>query len=402
MSTPLDMFFALGPGELYLLFWLSIIMDFPRYFLSVFAAVIAPGRYPEGETAYTASAVVACYNEASSIAACVAALKAAGADQIIVVNDGSTDDTLAVTLQLVGVVVINNPERLGKAASVNVALTYCTGDLILIADADTILTPDAIAKAKPYFLDAKVAGVGVNLGIRNATASLTTRLQAIEYAITFTAGRMFADALGVLPNISGAAGLFRRSALEAIGGLDIEVAEDAALAMKLRRAGWRLRHASNALAWTAAPDEPATLALQRLRWDASIITIYWRKFGGFINPFARDLNGANLLTSLDVLVFSVAMQMAFPIYLGWVWSRVGWATTFVLLAAVMIGLLFADVIILLLVRLPPRLVAYAPLYIVIQTAIMRPLRVFALVGELAFSITKYDDYVPRSQRGRLT
>ncbi len=400
MSAPLDLFLALGPGELYLLFWLAIVMDFPRYLLSVFVVAIAPGRYPQGATDFTVSAVIACHNEAHSITACVEALRSAGIDQIVVVNDASSDSTLAV-ISALGVTAVDNFDRVGKPSSVNVGLLYCTGDLVLISDADTTLEPEAIERIKPYFRDPLVAGVGLNLRIRNAFVSLTTRVQAIEYAVAFTGGRMFADAFGILPNISGAGGVFRRSALDVVGGLDVEVAEDAALAMKLRHAGFKLRYAGNAYAWTNVPEEPATLTLQRIRWDASIITIWWKKFGFLVNPFARDLRAGNLFTSLDVLVFSVLMQLVFPVYLWWMWVKIGPAA-FTILAAVMIGLAIADIAIVLLVGLPARLIVYVPLFLVVQTVLMRPLRIFALAAELAFSITHYDDYIPESQRWRLT
>lgn len=422
MSLSLELFLALGPGELVLLFWLAIIMDFPRYFLSVFVVAIAPGRYPEAVppaapavedgaeagmeapcsvgAALRVSAIVSCYNEAHSIRACVESLRAAGVDQIVVVNDGSTDDTFAVLTQL-DVLILDNPQRFGKPASVNLALAQCVGDLVVIVDADTTVEPDAIENAKPYFLDPLVAGVGLNLKVRNAAATLTTRLQAIEYAVAFTGGRMFADAFGILNNVSGAGGVFRREALDMIGGLDIEVAEDAALSMKLRHTGWKLRYAGNACAWTNVPEEPAELALQRIRWDASIITIWWKKYGFMVNPFAPDLRVGNLFTALDVLVFAVIMQLVLPLYLWWLWLKVG-VTAFTLLATVMIGLAVVDTAIILLVGLPAWLILYIPLYLVVQTLIMRPLRVAALVAELAFSITKYDDYLPAHQRGRLT
>ena len=68
----------------------------------------------------------------------------------------------------------------------------------------------------------------------------------------------------------------------------------------------------------------------------------------------------------------------------------------------MIALAAVDVIILLLVRTPLRLLPYVPFYIVVETIVMRPLRVIALIGELCFSITRYDPYLPKEQRSRLT
>jgi cellulose synthase/poly-beta-1,6-N-acetylglucosamine synthase-like glycosyltransferase len=400
MSSSLDMLLAFGPGELKLLFGLTIIMDVPRYLLSTFVVVVAPGRYPQSQISLKVSAAVSCYNEERAIASCVGALRTAGVEEIVVVDDGSEDRTYDVLCRL-GVVVLRNEQRQGKPVALNTALLQCTGDLVVICDADTTLDASALMAVKPYFQDPEVAAVGLNLRVRNATASLITRLQSIEYAIVFTAGRLFSDAFGILPNVSGAGGVFRRDALDAVGGLDVEVAEDAALAMKLRRAGWKLRYAGNATAATQVPADLAALTLQRLRWDASIITIWWRKFGNMINPFARDLRGSNLVTSLDVLIFSVAFQLAFPVYLWWMWSKAGF-TALVILGAVMLGLMVLDVLIIAMVGLPLRLLPYVPFYIVAQVFVLRPLRIFALVAELTFSITRYDDYLPAHQRWQLT
>src|SRR6185436_15425068 len=106
------------------------------------------------------------------------------------------------------------------------------------------------------------------------------------------------------------AGIFRRAALDQVGGWPCEVAEDAALTMQLRAAGWTVRYAAEALARTAVPETVPALILQRLRWDASIVTIWWRRFGFLLNPFSRQFRPLNLLTSLDVLVFNAVLPLA--------------------------------------------------------------------------------------------
>jgi poly-beta-1,6-N-acetyl-D-glucosamine synthase len=140
-----------------------------------------------------------------------------------------------------------------------------------------------------------------------------------------------ADALGILPNVSGAAGAFRRTALEQVGGQDIEVAEDAALFMKLRDAGWQLRFAPDAIARTIAPETMVALLLQRLRWDSSIITIWWRKYARNLNPFEQHFSFANIWTNLDVLWFSAVLPLVLPVYVLWLYNSVGEASiTFLL------------------------------------------------------------------------
>jgi poly-beta-1,6-N-acetyl-D-glucosamine synthase len=396
-----DLIRAMGQDELMAFFWLSLLLDVPRYFISALVLVLVrPDGTGTASRDRTVSAIVACHNEGHSIRKCIDSLRANAIEQIIVVNDGSTDGThdAAVTA---GATVIDLPERIGKALAVNVALPHCTGEAVLIADADTVFAPGSVAIAESY-LEQGVGGVCFNLGITNVAATLTTRFQAIEYFIIFTVGKSMADAFNIMPNVSGAAGLFRRAAMNAVGGLDCEVAEDAALSMKLRVNGWNLRYGYDAHAATAVPETPTDLFLQRLRWDASIVTIWWRKFGFVLNPFSKRFTPRTLFTSLDVLVFSMFLPLVLPGYLVWLWMLIGIEDVLMLFSAVLTVLFGMEIVILLLLRVPIRYLPYVPYYLLVQTVVMRPFRAFALVAELIFRVTHYDDYVPKAQRWRLT
>src|SRR5262249_53395560 len=222
--------------------------DLPRYLLSAIAMACVPWHSPPPKR-YSTSAVVAGHNEAKTIRQCVCSLEV---DEIIVVDDGSTDDMwLEVQrLQEEGLVAkaIRLPSRQDKPAAINAGLALCSGEMVLLIVADTVLDSGAGAAALGHYSDPKVGGVNFNLQVRNEGATLTTRLQAIEYSIAISVGKRMADAFGILPNVSGAAGAFRRSALEQVGGQDIEVAEDAAWSMKLRDPAWRLRLRPDAIA----------------------------------------------------------------------------------------------------------------------------------------------------------
>jgi poly-beta-1,6-N-acetyl-D-glucosamine synthase len=237
LSPSFDLLMALDSADLILLFWFTLIFDLPRYFISVAVIVLIP-RKQLPPLRLTNSAIVAGHNEAMSLRACVESIEA---DQIVIVDDGSTDAMweVAQTLLSEGLAhaAIRLPVRSSKPAAINAGLESCTGEIIFIVDADTILDRGAIAAALPYFADPKVGGVSCDLKIRNEEASLITRFQAIEYATSITIGKQIADMLGILPNVSGACGAFRRSALLQVGGLGIEVAEDADLSMNLRRHG---------------------------------------------------------------------------------------------------------------------------------------------------------------------
>jgi poly-beta-1,6-N-acetyl-D-glucosamine synthase len=401
LPASFDLLLALTPADLMLLFWFTILFDLPRYLISVTVVALIP-RAKLPPVKLTTSAVIAGHNEAESLRACIESVQT---DQIVIVDDGSTDTMWEVAQTLLNDgrahVAIRLPVRSSKPEAINVGLQQCTGEIVFIIDADTILDSGAIAAALPYFADSKVGGVSCDLKLRNSEASLTTRFQAIEYATSITAGKQIADMLGIMPNVSGACGAFRHSALLEVGGFGIEVAEDADLSMNLRRHGWELRFAPEAIARTNGPEAIIDLLLQRLRWDSGIITIWWRKYAGNLNAFRADFNWSNALTSLDVIWFSVLLPLVLPLYGIWLWNSVG-DFAFPLLLTVFSGLSVLELITLMLIRIPLRLLPYIPFYVVIQNFLMRPLRIIALLSELIFIISRRDNYVPQHQRWRLS
>lgn len=400
MIEPYDLLTALDPYSLMLFFWFALLFDLPRYLMSAVTMGCVPWRSPPPKR-YSTSAIVAGHNEAKSIRQCVRSLEV---DEIIVVDDGSTDDMWLEVQRLKeeGLITkaIRSPSRQSKPAAINTGLALCSGEIVLIIDADTVLVPGAVAAVLGYFSDPKVGGVNFHLQVRNERATLTTWFQAIEYSIAVSASKRIADALGILPNVSGAAGAFRRTALEQVGGQDIEVAEDAALAMKLRDAGWQLRFAPDAIARTTVPETTVSLLLQRLRWDSSIITMYWRKHGRNLNPFGRHFSLANMLTNLDVLWFSAILPLVLPVYLVWLYNSAG-EVSITFLLTVFLGLCALDVILCVVACLPLRFWPYVPYYVIVQNLVMKPMRMIALVLELTLQISRRDHYIPAHQRWKL-
>jgi biofilm PGA synthesis N-glycosyltransferase PgaC len=207
LSPSFDLLMALDPADLILLFWFTVTFDLPRYFISVAVIIFIPrNKFPPLQL--TTSAIVAGHNEPMSLRACVESIEA---DQIVIVDDGSTDAMweVAQTLLSEGLAhaAIRLPVRSSKPAAINAGLESCTGEITFIVDADTILDRGAIAAALPYFADPKVGGVSCDLKLRNEETSLITRFQAIEYATSITIGKQIADMLGILPNVSGACGV---------------------------------------------------------------------------------------------------------------------------------------------------------------------------------------------------
>ena len=403
---------SLDLTSIVMLFWYTTLLEVPRY---IIGALIVPavmfliGRRKLVDTDIGLSVVLVGHNEEKPLRTC---LKSLGEQtirstcrlfQIVVVDDGSTDkmSEVAKALQREGKIdhVLRLEQRGGKSAGVNLALSVCTGDIIVISDIDTTLHRNALAELVSYFSDPAVGAVSGNLGVRNESASLMTRFQAIEYTIGLSLGRCIADALGILSVISGAFGAFRRIAIESVGGQDVEVGEDADLTMKLRRAGWHLRFAPEAYALTDVPKSVSAFIAQRLRWDRGLITIWARKFRGALDPRQATFRLTDAAAIFDVILFQVLLAIAFPVYIVWLlYYFGGFATT--IIGATLIGYALFDALVFvgaaaIGLRTPVWLILYMPLYTFLQISLVRPVRLIAIVQELIFRSSYRDPYVPR-------
>ena len=404
-------FQSLDAASAILLFWFAIIFEISRYAIGAVilqaARLWRPAR-PPLETNFTVSVILAGHNEATSLRACVESLveqticSERGGMEVIVVDDGSTDRMLEVAQQLRREgkvdVVLRLHQRGGKSAAVNLGLSVCTGEIVVIADADTTFDRDAFAELLSYFNDPRVGAVSGNLGARNASVSLITSHQAIEYAIGLSLGRCVQDSLGILSIVSGAFGAFRRAAIEQVGGQDVEVGEDADLTMKLRRAGWRIRFAPDARALTDVPSTVAAFISQRLRWDRGLVTIWIRKFRGMLDPRQSTFRIVDVAAFADVVMFQVILPLVFPIYLVWLYYYLG-ELAGTIVGATLIGYMALNLLSFMAaaaagIDAPLRRVIYLPLYTILEISLMRVIRIIAMAQELIFRSSYRDPYVP--------
>jgi poly-beta-1,6-N-acetyl-D-glucosamine synthase len=403
---------SLDLSSIVMLFWYMIFLEIPRYTIGALvipAVMLSMDRRKPIDTGHSLSVVLVGHNEEKPLRTCLESLgeqtikSTCRHFQVVVVDDGSTDkmSEVAKALQREGKIdhVLRLEQRGGKSAGVNLALSLCTGDIIVISDIDTTLDRNALAELVSYFSDPAVGAVSGNLGVRNQNASLMTHFQTIEYTIGLSLGRCIADTLGILSVISGAFGAFRRVAIESVGGQDVEVGEDADLTMKLRRAGWKLRFAPEAYALTDVPETVSAFIAQRLRWDRGLITIWARKFRGALDPRQAVFRLSDAAAVIDVILFQVVLAIAFPVYIVWLlYCFGGFAPT--VIGATMIGYACLDALVFVSaaaigLRTPYWLILYLPLYTFLQTMLVRPVRLIAIVQEFIFRSSYRDPYVPR-------
>jgi cellulose synthase/poly-beta-1,6-N-acetylglucosamine synthase-like glycosyltransferase len=267
----------------------------------------------------TVGVIVAAYNEGRALPVVLSALRAQkdAPDEVIIADDGSTDDTGAVLANelLPGWRWLRLPHQ-GKAQALNDALIVASTDVVMTVDADTLLDPDAVgAMRRAFAVDPQlVAATGVMEPIcgPGLGARALQWFQTYEYVRNFLSryawGRM--DSLLL---ISGAFAGYRLAAVREVGGFDADsLVEDYELIHRLRwvasRRGlrWRTAVLGDAFARTDAPDSVGAFLRQRRRW-----------FGGFLQTqhWYRAMIGDPKLGALGVAMLPVkALDTMQPLY----------------------------------------------------------------------------------------
>lgn len=285
------------------------------------------------------SVLAPAFNESATVVASVRSLLTLRypALEIVVINDGSTDETLEVLREefdlrrvhpslggaLVtepirglyrsqrhgGLVVIDKVNG-GKSDSLNAGLNVATGELYCAVDADTLIEPDAFLRiVRPFLADERTVATGATIrvvngsGVRDGrvvTPRIANRLlpgiQTVEYIRSFLFGRLGWNSLGGNVIVSGAFGMFRRSAVIAAGGYLIDtVGEDMELVVRLRRHGYetggpsRVTFVPDPIAWTEVPESARDLGRQRDRWQRGLAGTISRHRQLIFNPRYRAM-----------------------------------------------------------------------------------------------------------------
>jgi poly-beta-1,6 N-acetyl-D-glucosamine synthase len=224
------------------------------------------------------SIVVPAYNEAEVVESSIASLLELRYPyyEVIVVDDGSTDDTYERMRRLEGnhygvKVSAFRKENSGKADALNYGIRRSRAPIIVCMDADSRLSPEALRYAVRHFRDENVGAVAGNVKVVNRH-NIWTKLQALEYIEGLNIVRKAQGWFRTVNVIPGPIGIFRRTVLERIGGYDSDTfAEDFDLTVKILAGGWRIEYEPKAIAFTEAPEELLDVIKQRYRWNRGIL-----------------------------------------------------------------------------------------------------------------------------------
>lgn len=253
--------------------------------------------------------------------------------EVIVVNDGSQDATLARLVKHYELVAEENSARRsalsaaapraiyrslkaprlrvidkansGKADSLNLAIDYARHPLFCAADADSIPEHDAIARSVIPFLDRpETIACGGSIRVFNGSrleggrvrepaypSSWVGSFQVIEYARAFFCARVGWDLFNANVLVPGAFGVFRRDAVVGVGGYAADSAsEDLELIVRMHRAfreadrEYRISFIPDPVCWTLVPESLRALYEQRRRWQRGMVETLFSHLDLFLNP----------------------------------------------------------------------------------------------------------------------
>lgn len=268
-----------------LLFYTAIVLGILRFaFLVFFAGRQHKNRrvMKEDETFKPfVSVVIAAFNEEKVIAKTVRSILEGDYDklEIIVVNDGSSDNTAKVVEDAfeddTRVIVISQKNG-GKSSAVNTGFKAAHGEFVVCLDADTIIAENAISLMIRHFVDQNVAAVSGNVKVGNVH-NLLTKWQQVEYVTGFNLERRAFAYLNCITVVPGAIGAWRKSAVEEVGYYHEDtLAEDTDITLKLLRRGYTINYEEFAYAYTESPSNLKSLLKQRYRWAYGTLQCLWK------------------------------------------------------------------------------------------------------------------------------
>lgn len=224
---------------------------------------------------------IAAYNEERVVVATVQSVLASTypVAEVVVVDDGSSDDTSAVLLATFAGeprVRVVRQENGGKASALNHALRIMDSRIVVGIDADTQFDPEAVGKLVRHFEDPTVAAVAGSVEVGNLD-TMVTQWQSVEYTTSQNLDRQAYAVLNAITVVPGAIGAWRRTAVQEVGGYQSDtLAEDMDLTWRLRQAGHRLETEPDAVAYTEAPDTFRAFFRQRFRWAYGTLQCLWK------------------------------------------------------------------------------------------------------------------------------
>jgi cellulose synthase/poly-beta-1,6-N-acetylglucosamine synthase-like glycosyltransferase len=296
-------------------------------------------KYITSDNMIPISILVPAYNEQETIVENIKSLISLNYPkfEVIVINDGSKDETLNRVIQEFDLKEVHQPVRYrintnkirgiyknldipnlivvdkengGKADALNAGINISNYPIVTSIDADSILESDSLVRVvMPFIEDKKTIAVGGIVRIANGSVikrgrvvdiglpkSRVAMFQIVEYLRAFLTGRVGWDAVNSLLIVSGAFGAFKKDAVIEVGGYAKNtIGEDMELIVKMHdyllrnKRKYRIKFVPDPVCWTQAPETLKDLRSQRRRWHIGLMDSLLKHKRMFFNPRYKQI-----------------------------------------------------------------------------------------------------------------
>ena len=216
--------------------------------------------------------------------------------EIIIINDGSKDNTLKIAKSLAKKyhqIKVLDKDNSGKADSLNKAIKIARGELIAVTDADSAPEKDSLIKMIGHFEEKRVAAVTSRVLVKNKENWLE-KFQVLDYSIIAWTRKLL-DFVNSVYVTNGPLSIYRKDIVKKIGGFDTKnLTEDIEITWHILNEGYQTRMSYDAIVYTTVPKDLKTWVKQRVRWNlGGLQTVhkYWKTmfkkgaFGYFVIPY---------------------------------------------------------------------------------------------------------------------
>lgn len=316
--------------------WLEYLLFIPAMYGVLLAVVSIKKQSPAvafDEIPFV-SIMIPAHNEEFTIARCVKTLARLDYHigdnrnyEIIVINDGSTDNTAAVLRELKKEfkfmkIVTRKPPRSGKGKGyvLNDGLELCKGEVIAVFDADARVEPDFLKIIIPYLNEDGVEGVQARVRMYNRNENLLTAMQEVEFAIFGNVILRAKDIMGKNAFLGGNGQIATKKVIKEIGGWDgFAVTEDLNMSVKLIMNGYNIRYCGEAAVYQEAVPQWDLFFRQRVRWatgNLETLFVYLTKIMNAPIPIYKKINAVEQLFFLLLIAFVMVGYMVFILQIG--------------------------------------------------------------------------------------
>ena len=191
--------------------------------------------------------------------------------KIIVIDDGSTDNTYSIAKSITDPrLIVYTKKNGGKGSALNFAIQKSKTEFFGALDADSFVDSKSLKKMIGFFSDLKVAAVTPSMRVYNPQ-NILQKIQYIEYLIGIYLRKIFAF-LGAIHVTPGPFSIYRKSFFDKYGGYDENnLTEDIEIALRIQSNNLQIENSVDASVFTVSPDSFKTLFKQRIRWYVGFI-----------------------------------------------------------------------------------------------------------------------------------